>query len=360
MAPRTKPFVSIIMPALNEELHIRDAVTSVLPDAEVVDYEIMVADGGSTDRTCNIVLEIAGTNPRVRLIHNSKRIQSAGVNLGAVSAHPEAQYMLRADCHFHYPKGFAERCVATLEEHCVASVVVPMLTVGSTCMQEAFAAAQNSRLGNGGSAHRSLGKSGLVEHGHHAAFRRDVFLKLGGYDESFTHNEDAEFDRRLVMLGERIYLNSDLAVTYFPRTSFKSLARQYWWHGWGRAGTMIKHAIIPRLRQVLPPIVLLVCLTAALLSLLDARFLAVPAIYVTACIAWGLALAVKNRRICLAASGVAAMVMHMSWASGFLTKVWRSRSDILARRRRQTRSALDQRDDAIAGNDSASKHRSGV
>lgn len=359
MAPRTKPFVSIIMPALNEELHIRDAVTSVLPDADIVDYEIMVADGGSTDRTRNIVLEIAAENPRVRLLDNPKRFQSAGVNLGAVSAHPEARYMLRADCHFHYPKGFAERCVATIEEHDVASVVVPMLTVGSTCMQEAFAAAQNSRLGNGGSAHRSIGKSGLVEHGHHAAFRRDVFLKLGGYDESFTHNEDAEFDRRLVMLGERIYLNSDLAVTYYPRTSFKSLARQYWWHGWGRAGTMIKHAIVPRLRQVLPPIVLIVCVAAALLSLLDARALVVPAIYIAACIAWGLVLAVRNRRICLALSGLAAMVMHMSWASGFLTKVWRSRSDVLAWWRR-SRPDMGRTGDAAAGNDSASNPRSGV
>jgi succinoglycan biosynthesis protein ExoA len=353
MAPRTKPFVSIIMPALNEELHIRDAVTSVLPDADIVDYEIMVADGGSTDRTCNIVLEIAGANPRVRLLHNSKRIQSAGVNLGAVSAHPDASYLLRADCHFQYPKGFAERCVATLEMHEVASVVVPMVTVGSTCMQEAFAAAQNSRLGNGGSAHRSIGKSGLVEHGHHAAFRRDVFLQLGGYDESFTHNEDAEFDRRLVMLGERIYLNSELAVTYYPRTSFKSLARQYWWHGWGRAGTMIKHAVVPRLRQVLPPIVLITCALAAALSLLDGRFLAVPALYVAACLGWGFALAAKNRRICLAASGLAAIVMHMSWASGFLTKVWRSRADILAWWGRRSRPDLP-------GNDSASKPRSGV
>lgn len=337
---RQKPFVSIIMPALNEELHIREAVTSVLPDTSVVDYEVIVADGGSTDRTCNIVNEITAANPCVRLLHNPKRIQSAGVNLGAQAADPRATYMLRADCHFEYPKGFAERCIATLVEHNVASVVVPMRTVGSACLQEAFAAAQNSRLGNGGSAHRCGERSGIVEHGHHAAFRRGVFLKLGGYDESFTHNEDAEFDKRLVMSGERIYLNSDLPVTYYPRSSFISLARQYWWHGWGRAGTMIKHAAIPRLRQVLPPVVLIACSVAVLLSLLDARFLIISAAYVAACIAWGIALAVKNRQPCLVISGVAAIVMHMSWASGFLTKVWRSRRDVLAWWRRDAAPVL--------------------
>ena len=353
MASQTKPFVSIIMPALNEELHIREAVASVLPDAEAIDFEIIVADGGSTDRTCNLVHEIAAANPRVRLLNNPKRIQSAGVNLGATAADPRATYILRADCHFEYPQGFAERCIASLMEHSVASVVVPMHTVGSTCLQEAFAAAQNSRLGNGGSAHRRGRKSGIVEHGHHAAFRRDVFLKLGGYDESFTHNEDAEFDKRLVMSGDRIYLNSDLAVTYYPRTSVVSLARQYWWHGWGRAGTMIKHAAIPRLRQVLPPLVLIACLIAALLSTLDARFLVVPLGYLGACIAWGLTLAVRNRQICLAMSGVAAIIMHMSWASGFLTKVWRSRRDVLAWWRRERAPVRAEGVEAAPSNDSA-------
>jgi succinoglycan biosynthesis protein ExoA len=123
---------------------------------------------------------------------------------------------------------------------------------------------------------------------------------------------------------------------------------------------MIKHAAIPRLRQVLPPLVLIACVAAVLLSALDVRFLVVPAAYVVACIAWGLTLAVRNRQICLAMSGMAAIVMHMSWGSGFLTKVWRSRRDVLAWWRRERTPALTEGVEGAARNDSAAGPSSGV
>jgi succinoglycan biosynthesis protein ExoA len=319
-----KPFVSIVMPALNEERYVADAIATIVPRSPELDYEVLVVDGGSTDRTRVIVEEIAVSDPRVRLLLNEKKIQAAALNLGAKLADPRADYLIRADCHVAYPEGFVERCVKRLATGSADSVVVPMLTVGSACLQRAIASAQNSRLGNGGAAHRLTGQSGLVEHGHHAAFNRRTFLELGGYDETFAFNEDAEFDKRMVQSGKRIYLDGDALISYYPRADLKSLACQYFNHGWGRASTLIKHRALPRLRQMLPVAALLACLLSlGLAALLDPAYAAPALAYVVACIAWGGAIAVRRRQICLALSGVAAIVMHMSWATGFLSRLSR-------------------------------------
>ena len=319
-------FVSIVMPALNEERYIEAAITSIIPESDDLHYELLVLDGGSTDRTRAIVAELAATNPRIRLIPNEKRLQSAAVNMGARLADPRARYLVRADCHLRYPERFVEGCVSVLSGKQVASVVVPMRTEGTSCMQRAIAAAQNSRLGNGGSAHRLEGWSGFVDHGHHAAFDRRAFLDLGGYDESFSHNEDAEFDTRLLGSGRRIYMNGDIPVTYFPRADLVSLARQYFSHGRGRASTLVKHRKLPRVRQALPVAVVLATALSAGLAIFQPGFLLLPLLYAVVCLLWGASLAIREKDSCLAFSGVAAIVMHLSWGTGFLARLagWRA------------------------------------
>jgi len=205
-----------------------------------------------------------------------------------------------------------------------------MHAVGRTPVQAAIAAAQNSRLGNGGSRHRMASASGFVDHGHHAAFDLAAFRSLGGYDETAPFNEDAEFDERLRQAGGRIYLDGRLMINYFPRTSFRSLYRQYYRHGWGRANTLIKHAMLPKLRQILPVLVLIMCVTAlAALPIAGLWPLILPAMYVIACTAWGALLAIRLRQPSLVLSGPAAIGMHLSWALGFLNRVAQSHSPLI-------------------------------
>jgi succinoglycan biosynthesis protein ExoA len=313
------------MPVLNEERYVEAAIRSIVPRSGELQYELLVVDGGSTDRTRSIVAELAAANSQIRLIPNEKRIQSAAVNLAARLADPRSGCLVRADCHMHYPEGFVAGCVGVLSNKQVASVVVPMRTEGVTSMQRAIAAAQNSRLGNGGAAHRLIGWSGFVEHGHHAAFDRQAFLELGGYDEGFSHNEDAEFDARLIRSGRRIYMNGDIAVTYFPRADLVSLARQYFQHGRGRASTLVKHRMLPRVRQVLPVVIVLATALSAGLAIFQPWLLLVPLLYVLLCLLWGAGLAIGEKDGWLVFSGVAAIVMHVSWGAGFLARLvgWR-------------------------------------
>jgi succinoglycan biosynthesis protein ExoA len=318
--PQTeKPLVTIVMPALNEELHIATAIRSIAPPKSGLDCEILVMDGGSADKTQAIVRELATQDRRIRLIQNERRTQSAAMNLAARLADPRSKVLIRADCHSRYPEGFVAGCVQTLQRTGSASVVVAMRTEGQAGLQRAIAAAQNSRLGNGGSQHRMANRSGYVDHGHHAAFDRKMFVALGGYDEAFRHNEDAEYDVRVGRSGGRIYLAHDLAIEYYPRSTFADLARQYFNFGWGRARTLWKHGMRPRARQMLPVAILVSCLAAGLLGWLTSPvFFAWPLLYVATCLIWGCCLALRQGSGSVLLSGPAAMVMHLSWGAGFL------------------------------------------
>lgn len=312
-------FVSIVVPVLNEEAYIERTLDSLaLNDGE---YEILVIDGGSTDRTREIVQRAAAADPRIRLVGNPGRLQACAMNLAARVADPRAKTLVRADAHCGYPADFARTVASALRRTGAQSVVVPMYTVGGeTCFQNAVAAAQNSRLGNGGSAHRVGGRpSGWVDHGHHAGFDREFFEKLGGYDESFATNEDAEYDVRVHKAGGRVWMETSAACAYHPRKTPISLARQYFGYGKGRAKTVQKHKVRPKVRQMVPVAAFAGSVLGLAISPFSLLGLLIPFGYAALCLAFGIH---EARRTgggrCEAGMGAAFMIMHMAWAIGFV------------------------------------------
>ncbi len=331
------PFLAIAIPALNEEGYIENCLLSLLRQWPEERLDLMVLDGGSGDATVERVARVSALHPCVRLLHNPARIQSAALNLAARQAAPAAAILVRADAHCVYPPGFLRRCVREYLRTGATSVVVPMRNAAARdhAMQRAIAAAQSSRLGNGGAAHRTGAASGFVEHGHHAVFDRAFFLALGGYDESFTHNEDAEFDHRAIQAGGRIWMCQDEPVIYFPRRSLRALARQYFNHGKGRARTLLKHGLAPKPRQM-APVAMLAGLAGGAVVAPFAPVLALPALaYPALCLGWGAARAARAGDAALLLSGAALMTMHLSWAAGFLRGA-------LRRQPRPTQLRLDQ------------------
>jgi succinoglycan biosynthesis protein ExoA len=318
----THPFVTIIIPTLNEQRHIEEIVESLRPDYPFR-YEFLIVDGGSTDRTCEIVKELAEIDATIRLIHNPKRIQSAGVNLGCMKAAPESRFIVRADAHCRYPKNF----IANLHKAYVmagraTSVVVPMITVGDeTEFQKAVAIAQNSRLGNGGASHRiAKAKSGYVDHGHHALFDREFFVASGGYDERFAVNEDGEFDIRTASNGAKVWLAQECAIEYFPRQTFPSLSKQYFGYGKGRANTLLKHKEFPKIRQLVPAAVTAACFSGLLVGLFYPPSVAVPSIYLATLFIFSLRIAAHDRALA-GQVFLALATMHLSWGVGFIGKI---------------------------------------
>ncbi|TPM99212.1 glycosyltransferase family 2 protein [Mesorhizobium sp. B2-1-3A] len=310
------PSSLIVIPCLNEATHIGTLLDQLRPAAQRLGARIIVADGGSTDGTLAIVEQIAAKDPRVILLHNKRRIQSAAINLAIGTFGEGADYLIRIDAHGGYPDDYCDRLVEEALATSADSVVVSMLTSGSGAVQKSVAAAQNSKLGTGGSKHRHLSAGEWVDHGHHALMRISAFRAVGGYDETFSHNEDAELDYRLRQAGYKIWMSGKTQMVYYPRASLKGLYFQYLGYGRGRAKNVLKHRVIPKVRQMVPLAVFPVVLLAAF-SFVH-WIAAVPLlVWAAVCLGYGLVTAIRQRNADIALAGVSAMVMHFGWSVGF-------------------------------------------
>ncbi|MES0195651.1 glycosyltransferase family 2 protein [Mesorhizobium sp. M0011] len=317
MTPTEKPSSSlIVIPCLNEAAHIGALLDQLRPAAARLGARIIVADGGSTDGTLSIVEDVIARDPRVILLHNKRRIQSAAINLAVGTFGDGADYLIRIDAHGGYPDDYCDRLVEEALATSADSVVVSMLTSGSGAVQKAAAAAQNSKLGTGGSKHRHLSQGQWIDHGHHALMRISAFGAVGGYDETFSHNEDAELDYRLRKAGYKIWMSGKTQMVYYPRASLSGLYFQYLGYGRGRAKNVLKHRVIPKVRQMVPLLVFPVVLLAAF-SFVH-WLAAVPLLlWASVCLGYGLVTAIRQRKADVALAGVSAMVMHLGWSVGF-------------------------------------------
>jgi succinoglycan biosynthesis protein ExoA len=316
--PPAPDTVLTVVPCLNEAAHIGALLECLLGDP--ANRRIVVADGGSTDGTRAIVRKMAAGEPRIALLDNPERIQSAGINRAVARFGTGATWLARVDAHALYPADYVSRLLAVAREQAVDAVVVRMETRAAHGFARAVAAAQNSRLGTGGAAHRTgagaSASGGLVEHGHHALMRIAAFTAAGGYCEAMACNEDAELDLRMIAQGARIWLAPDVPVTYFPRGTARALFRQYLRYGEGRATTTRRHRRQLRARQALPLAIAPACALA--LAAPFAPALALPAAgWALLCQGWGLALALRQRRADVALAGSAAMIMHLGWSAGY-------------------------------------------
>lgn len=309
-----------VIPALNEALHIETCVRSLMAGSpRLKQVPLTIADGGSTDGTVAIVERLQREFPNLRLLHNPKRLQSAALNL-AVAEHatPATRMLVRCDAHSVYPENFILDIAQSLATSGAASVVTAMDAVGHTCFEKGNAWIVDTPLGSGGSAHRGGKVSGWVDHGHHAGFDLSWFREIGGYDETFSHNEDAEYDSRLIQSGGRIFLDAGIRIEYRPRGSVVRLWKQYRAYGRGRARNARKHGTPLKLRQWIPILVLF----GWTLGLIGCVFywpaIILPLGYLSLLIGASIFITLKHRSFCGLTAGVAAATLQTGWAVGYL------------------------------------------
>jgi succinoglycan biosynthesis protein ExoA len=312
--------ILVVIPALNEVGMIAQVLSTLgldLPTSARVQF--VVADGGSTDGTRELVQQLMVAGSRLHLMDNPLRIQSAGVNRAVQKYGSNADVLVRCDAHAVYPTGFVRRLLETLYRTQADAVVVPIDSYGITCFQRAVAWVSNSAVGTGGSAHRGGTRGGFVDHGHHAAFRMSSFQRVGGYDETFTHNEDAELDCRQRALGSKIYLDTDIRLAYRPRATAGQLMRQYFAYGHGRSRTVRRHPGSARARQLALPAHVIILATVLLFGAWEPVLLLWPALYCAVLLLASISIAWNKRSLCGLLAGTAAGIMHLSWGAGFLS-----------------------------------------
>jgi succinoglycan biosynthesis protein ExoA len=239
------------MPCLDEARYIELCLRTVLAQDYPRDLlEIIVADGGSTDGTRDLVARIGAEDPRVVLVDNPRRVQAAGMNEAIRNARGDV--VVRMDVHCEYASDYVSKCVEALERTGADNVGGAQRAKAGSPFQRAVCAALDSPLGVGGAGYRSERREGFVDTVFLGAFPRRVFEQVGLYDPGAVTNEDAELNQRIHDVGGRVWLSREIVVYYYPRGSFQALARQYFRYGRGRARTLIKHGKFLSLRPAVP------------------------------------------------------------------------------------------------------------
>jgi len=244
-------FVTIAMPCLNEERYIEACLRSVMAqDYPKEKMEILVADGMSIDATREILARLSEEDPRIRTVDNPDRIQAAGMNRLIHASRGDV--VVRMDVHCEYAPDYVRRCVEALDATGAWNAGGAQRARAKTLFQRALCAALDSPLGVGGAKYRGKDNEGFVDTVFLGAFRRKVFETVGMYDPKAITNEDAELNQRIVDAGGTVYQSKDVVVFYYPRDSFRSLAKQYYKYGKGRARTLLKHRKFLSVRPAVP------------------------------------------------------------------------------------------------------------
>jgi glycosyltransferase involved in cell wall biosynthesis len=260
-----QPFVTVAMPCRNEVRFIEACIRGVQAQTYPRDrIEILVADGGSTDGTRQILDRLAADDSRIRIIDNPKRIQAAGLNQAILAS--RGSVIARMDVHADYAPDYLAKCVEVLNKTGADNVGGAARCRAQGKVQQAVCAALQSPLGFGGAPFRNADAEGYVDTLFPGAFRREVFDRVGLFDEGAVTNEDAEINQRILQAGGRIYLSREIEVYYYPRNTLMGLAGQYYRYGLGRARTLVKHRRFVRLRPAVPFLTLVAAIVVALLS----------------------------------------------------------------------------------------------
>ena len=324
---REWPSVSIVVPLLNEERHLREVVAHLLQQAYDGPIDVVLALGPSHDATDEIARELAA-DPRVRLVANPTGATPAGLN--AAIAASSGEVVVRCDGHALLPPHYVRTAVETLRRADADNVGGIMAAEGVTDFECAVARAMTTRLGVGGASFHIGGVEGEAPTVYLGVFRRSALERVGGYDQSMVRAQDWEMNHRIRASGGRVWFTPDLRVTYRPRSTVAALSRQYREYGQWRRVVMRRHPETRKLpgslRYLAPPVMVVgvaAGTAAAVVGVASGQRwlvggLLAPAGYVAlvaaGAVALGSGLGARSR----AQLPVVFAVMHWSWGVGFL------------------------------------------
>jgi succinoglycan biosynthesis protein ExoA len=269
--PSTAPFISVIVPVRNEGAFIAQTLMQLLDQDYPADrFEVLVADGGSTDDTRAIVAALAARRPNLRLLDNPKRWSSAGRNVATRGARGDIVLLIDGHCEIDNRRYLHDLTEAFFNSgaDCVGRPQ-PLDVTRATPLQRAIALARSSRLGHHPASHIYSDREGFVPPQSVAvAYRREVFDAVGDFDERFDACEDVEFNHRVARAGMSCFFSPRVRVRYHPRDSLGRLFRQMMRYGRGRVRLLRKHPDTFSLPGFLPAAFLAGLLLGPLLGLL--------------------------------------------------------------------------------------------
>jgi succinoglycan biosynthesis protein ExoA len=324
--------VSIIVPCYNEESTIAQLLDAIFHQTfPAQDIEVIVADGQSTDATRERIHDFSQLHPdlSIRVINNPRRYIPSALNRAIEAS--TGEYIVRMDAHSIPERDYVSTCIADLDAGKGENVggVWKIVPPRDHWISKSIALAASHPLGVGDARYRYSSKPGWVDTVPFGAFRRELFDRIGNYDEDLLTNEDYEFNARIKRNGGRIWFNPQIRCTYYARENLNALARQYWRYGFWKWRMLKKDPTTLRWRQALPPLFVGILLLSVVTSpwILWSRYLlaAVITLYViTLFLSSSLTMKRSTSLWTIVGVPLAIATMHITWGAGFLWSMVKS------------------------------------
>lgn len=317
--------VSIILPCFNEKRHIKSLLNAIkaqtFPHSQM---EVIIADGMSTDGTREVIAEWNKENPdlKIRIVDNEKRIIPAALNRAIEQA--TGEIIIRLDGHSQPYPDYVALTVAALEARKADNVggIWEIRPGAETWIAKSIARAASHPLGVGDALYRHAKTAAYVETVPFGGFRRELWMRIGRFDETLLTNEDYEFNARILKSGGRIWLNPEIKSIYYSRATLGELVRQYWRYGFWKYRMLRRYPATVRWRQALPPafvftLILFLCLSWQ--PLFGALLILEILLYSITLLFLGLIEGFRTHSLqILIGLPLSIASMHLAWGSGFL------------------------------------------
>lgn len=251
--------VSIVIPCFNEEKFIGECLSSIVNQIYPPNLlEVIVVNGNSTDSSVDIIQKYYSKLLNLILLDNPKRITPVGLNIGVKNAKGKIIVILGA--HSYIADDFIQNAVNELNQTDADCVGGPITNRGTTFVGKAIALAMQSSFGVGNSLFRVSVKKQYVDTVAFGAYRKEVFEKIGYFDESLTRNQDFEFNQRIIQSGKKILLTPTIRSFYYCRSSLSKLFKQYFLYGFWKGNVIIKNLSYFKVRYQIPALFVLTVL----------------------------------------------------------------------------------------------------
>lgn len=313
-----KPLVSVAVACRNERAFIERSLHSILK-SDYPHFELIVADGMSSDGTRDILVRLAARDSRLHVIDNPERITPVALNRAIAAS--TGEILIRFDAHAVMPPDYVRRCVELLESSGAdnAGGSIRTLPQSGGPFSGAIVAALSSRFGVGNSAFRTGGgekgprEADTVFGG---CWRREMFSRLGGFNEKLVRSQDIEFNLRLRRAGGKIVLDPAIVCDYYARADLASFVRHNFSNGvWAVLPFAFSDLVPVRARHLIP--LAFVMSLALSVALPFPWSIGIASAYAAANLAASSQVAVARRRpLYLALMPIAFASLHLAYGLG--------------------------------------------
>ena len=231
--------LSVICPVLNGEKYITNNILTFFVNSKLRDKELLIIDGGSTDRTTEIVKHWCKKYSNIKLIHNPHKHVPHALNIGIKESN--GQFISRLDVHTIYPENYFEKCIDLSKTINADNIGGTIISCGVSTVGKAIAHSMSSLFGVGNSIPRIKDYDGYVDTVAFGFWDKKVFSKYGFFDETLIKNQDEDHNYLIIENGGKVYQSSEIKTYYFVREKIIELIKQMFYYGYYKPAVFVKN-----------------------------------------------------------------------------------------------------------------------